>query len=115
MRVYSAMVTVAVLTKVACADASALRFDCILTDTEAKPQSENRPIVVLFDEDNRTLTAEESGHLHSFARVSISNVSINGLADGASLGIDRSSLGIVWQQYDADKVHTEYGHCHWHP
>jgi hypothetical protein len=112
MRVYLAMAMIAVLTTIACADASALRFDCTLTDTQAKPQSENRPIVVVFDEDNRTLTAEENGRLHSFAKVSISNVSINGLADDVSFGIDRSSLGIVWQQYDPDKVHTEYGHCH---
>jgi len=38
-------------------------------------------------------------------------VSINGLDDTVSLGIDRSSFGIVWQQYGADKLTTEFGHC----
>jgi hypothetical protein len=96
------------------ADASAAphQLDCVLTDTEAQTQSENRPIVVVFDEDKRTLTAEEGSHIYSFIKVSISNVTINGQADNVSLGIDRSSLGIVWQQYEADKVRTEYGHCH---
>jgi hypothetical protein len=94
------------------ASATPQRLDCVLTDSETKPQSENRPVVVVFDEDKRTVTAEEGSHMYSFVKVSISNVSINGQADGVSLGIDRSSLGIVWQQYDADKVRTEYGRCH---
>jgi len=88
------------------------QLDCVLTDTEARPQSENRPIVVTFDADKRILMAEETNRVYSFIKVSISNVSINGQADNVSLGIDRSSLGIVWQQYEADKVRTEYGHCH---
>jgi hypothetical protein len=87
------------------------QLDCLLTDTEAQPKSESRPIVVIFDEAKSTLTAEEGGHLYSFAKVLISNVSITGQANNVSLGIDRSSLGIVWQQYDADKVRTEYGRC----
>ena len=96
------------------ADGSAAprRLDCVLTDTPTKPQSENRPIVVIFDEDAGSLTAEESNHIHRFGKVSISSVTINGQADAISLGIDRSSLGIVWQQYDAGKVRTEYGLCH---
>jgi hypothetical protein len=96
------------------ADASAApqRLDCTLTDSEAHPQSESRPIAVIFDEDQKTLTAEEGNRTYSFIKVSISNVSINGQADNVGLGIDRSSLGIVWQQYEADKVRTEYGHCH---
>jgi len=66
----------------------------------------------VFDEDARTVTAEEGGQTYNLKKVSISNVSINGAADNISLGIDRSSFGIVWQQYRADKVSTEYGHCH---
>ena len=67
---------------------------------------------MIFDEDAKTLTAEESGRSYSFTKVSISNVSINGQDDSVSLGIDRSSFGVVWQQYGADKVRTEYGQCH---
>ena len=96
------------------ADASAAprRLDCILTDAPTKPQSENRPVVVVFDEDAGSLTAEESNHIHRFGKVSISSATINGQTDAVSVGIDRSSLGIVWQQYDAGKVRTEYGLCH---
>lgn len=87
------------------------QFDCILTDTEARPGSESRPVVVVFDEDAKTLTAKDGDHSYSFSKISISNVSINGLDDAVSLGIDRSSFGMVWQQYAADKVTTEFGHC----
>ena len=96
------------------ADASAApqQLDCVLTDTEAHPGSERRPIVVVFDKDAKTLTAKDGDHSYSFGKVSISNVTISGLDDDVSLGIDRSSLGIVWQHYGTDKVTTEYGRCH---
>ncbi|HXW41512.1 MAG TPA: hypothetical protein VEK75_09935 [Xanthobacteraceae bacterium] len=91
------------------------RLDCVLTDAEGRPGSENRPLVVLFDESAKTLTAKEGtkegDHSYSFGKISISNVAISGLGDDISIGIDRSSLGIVWQQYEAGKVRTEYGHC----
>ncbi len=88
------------------------RLNCILADRDGQPGSESRSIVVAFDEYDKTVTAQEDGgHSYSFTKVTISNVSINGQADNISLGIDRSSLGIVWQQYGADKVSTEYGHC----
>jgi hypothetical protein len=94
------------------ASATPQQLDCVLTDTEAKPGSESRPIVIVFDEDAKTLTAKEGDHSYSFSKISISQVSINGLDDNVSLGIDRSALGIVWQQYETDQVRTEYGKCH---
>jgi len=87
------------------------QLDCVLTDTEAQPGSESRPVAVTFDDENKTLTAEEGGRHYSFSKVSISNVTINGQTDNVSIGIDRSSFGFVWQQYEADRVRTEYGHC----
>jgi len=105
-----ALATVLVWT--AAAAAAQQRLECVLTDQEASPRSESRPIVVVFDEDAKTVTAEAGGQTYPLEKVSISNVSINGAADGISLGIDRSSFGIVWQQYGADKVSTEYGQCH---
>jgi hypothetical protein len=95
------------------ADASAQpqQLNCVLTDTEAKPGSESRPIVVVLDEGAKTLSAKDGDQSYSFTTISISNVAINGTNDSISLGIDRSSLGIVWQQYAADKVTTEFGHC----
>jgi hypothetical protein len=96
----------------AAAFAAPQQLDCVLTDTEDKPGSENRPIVVVFDVDAKTVTAKDGANSYSFSKVSISNVSIDGAADSVSLGIDRSSFGIVWQQYGTDKVTTEYGQCH---
>jgi hypothetical protein len=93
------------------ASAAPRQLDCVLTDTEAHPGSESRPIVIIFDEEAKTLTAKDDGNSYGFSKVSISNVSINGLDDSISLGIDRSSLGIVWQRYGTDNVTTEYGHC----
>jgi len=116
MRQVNAAMIVAALAMVplwtAAASAMAQRLDCVLTDKEASPASESRPIVVVFDEDAKTVTAEAGGQTYSLEKVSISNVSINGAADSISLGIDRSSFGIVWQQYGTDKVSTEYGQCH---
>ena len=101
-----------VLVWTAAASAAPQRLDCVLTDKEGKPGSENRPIVVVFDVDAKTVTAKDGANSYSLNKVSISNVSIDGAADSVSLGIDRSSFGIVWQQYGTDKVSTEYGQCH---
>ena len=100
--IVGALATVLVWT--AAASAVPQRLDCVLTDQAASPASESRPIVVVFDEDAKTVTAQEGGQTYSLENVSISNISINGAADSISLGIDRSSFGIVWQQYGADKV-----------
>ena len=113
--IHAAMIVAAlamVLVWTAAASAAPQRLDCVLTDKEASPASESRPVVVVFDEDAKTVTAEAGGQTYSLEKVSISNISINGAADSVSLGIDRSSFGIVWQQYGADKVSTEYGQCH---
>jgi len=89
------------------------QLTCILTDTDTHPGSENRSLTITFDEDDKTLTAKEGDLSYGFSDRSISSVTINGLNDLVSLGIDRSSLGIVWQQYKANEVvSTEFGQCH---
>jgi hypothetical protein len=89
------------------------RFTCALTDTIAKPGSENRPIIVIFDNATNVLEAEEGGKTHTLHNVSVSSVSISGSADDVSLGIDRSSRGIVFQDYRAagKAVAIEFGRC----
>lgn len=89
------------------------RFTCALTDTIAKPGSESRPIIVIFDDATKTLAAEEGGRTHVFRNVSVSSVSVSGNADDVSLGIDRSSLGIVFQDYGVAgrTVAIEFGRC----
>ena len=107
--IVSALMTVPAWT--AGASAAPQQLDCVLTDTDAQPGSESRQIVIVFDEDAKTVKAQDGSQSYSFSSVSISNVSISGNVDSVSLGIDRSSLGIVWQQYGADKVVTEFGQC----
>jgi hypothetical protein len=102
---------VTVLAGTACASAEPQRLDCLLTDTEARPGSERRSIIVTFDEGDKTMTAEDGDRRYTFTKVSITNVAMSGHADNISLGIDRSSLGIVWQQYGPDRVRSEYGRC----
>lgn len=91
--------------------AAAQHFECVLTDTADQLASENHEVVVVLDESARSLKAQDGSHSYSLADVSISNISISGDVDNLSIGIDRSSLGIVWQQYQANKVVTEFGHC----
>jgi hypothetical protein len=107
-------IVAALLTSAASTDGTAAtsqQLNCILTDTLVQPGSQSRPVTVVYDEDNKTLTAEAAGRHYSFGKVTITYIAISGQVDDVSLGIDRSSLGIVWQQYGADKVNTEYGHC----
>ena len=111
----STIIVVAALIGVLARSAGALaapqQLDCVLTDTGTQPGSESRPITVVFDDEAKTLTVQDSSQNYSFASVSISNVSISGVDQSVSLGIDRSSLGIVWQKYGATEVATEYGRC----
>jgi hypothetical protein len=93
------------------AAAAPQQFDCVLTDTGNRLAAENRPIVVIFDEDKKTLQAQAGGQTYGFSQVSISTVSISGQSGNVSLGIDRSSLGIVWQQYGPEQPVIEFGHC----
>jgi hypothetical protein len=93
------------------AEAAPQQFDCLLTDTEAKPQSENRLLTVEFDEDSKVANAKAGDRSYSFTAPTITYISVSGQVDDVSFGIDRSSFGIVWQHYAADKVTTEFGHC----
>ena len=91
--------------------ATTQQLDCVLTDIGSQPGSESRAIAVVFDDAAKTLSAQDGSQNFSFASVSISNVAINGANDNVSIGIDRSSLGIVWQKYGSTNVVTEYGKC----
>lgn len=87
------------------------QLTCVLTNTAVQPASQSQPIVVVFDQDAGTLRAQAGNQSYNFGNVTISNVAISGDVDNVSLGIDRSSLGIVWQQYGTDEVTTEFGRC----
>ena len=110
MKIVSAL-AVSTLFWSASAGASPQRLDCVLTDTVGQPGSESRAIAIVFDDASNTLAAQAADKNYNFTTVSISNVSISAQYDDISLGLDRSSLGLVWQQYGTDQVSTEYGKC----
>jgi hypothetical protein len=85
------------------------QLHCVLTPSQTVTQ--NQSIVVVFDDHAKTLQAQSGTQTYNFSDVSISNVAISGNAGVVSLGIDRSSLGMVWQQYTAEKPTIDYGQC----
>jgi len=85
------------------------QLSCVLASSQAAAQKQ--PIVVVYDDNAKTLQAQSGTQTYHFSDVSISNVAISGNAGAVSLGIDRSSLGMVWQQYTAEKTTIEYGQC----
>ncbi len=101
----------AILASAVDASAAQQRLECVLTDIPARLGAENRPIVVSFDEGGKSLQALVGSQSYSFSQVSISTVSISGQSADVSVGIDRSSLGIVWQQYGPGQPVIEFGHC----
>lgn len=93
------------------ATATPQQLNCVLAGTAAQSGSESQSIIITFDESAQTLNAKKGDRSYSLSNVSISNVSMSGNDSGVTLGIDRSALSMVWQQYAADKVVTEYGKC----
>jgi hypothetical protein len=77
----------------------------------AGEQRHDDPEVVVFDDEAKTLQAQSGPKTYRFSDVSISNVAISGDAGAVSVGIDRSSLGMVWQRYTSEKPTIEYGQC----
>jgi hypothetical protein len=105
-----ALIATAGLAWTGAAHAALQQLNCTLTDTTAQLGSENHPVVVTFDAAAKTLKAQDGDRSYSFRNVSISNVAISGDIEGASIGIDRSSLGLVWQHYGADQT-IQFGRC----
>jgi len=99
----------AVAAQIGVSSAAPQQLRCVLASSQTAAQ--NQPIVVVFDDDAKTLQAQSGSQTYSFTDVSISNVAISGSAGDISLGIDRSSLGMVWQQYAPEKTTVEYGKC----
>ena len=89
------------------------QLTCTLTDTAAQPGAQSRPLTIIVDDAANTLKAQEGERTYTFRDVSISSVSISGHADDISLGIDRSSFGVVFQSYGGatNAAAIEFGRC----
>jgi hypothetical protein len=100
---------VAMAVQIGISSAAPQQLNCVLAS--GLPAAQNQPIVVVFDDNANTLRAQSGARTYSFTDVSISNVAISGSVGAISLGIDRSSLGMVWQQYAPEQATIEFGKC----
>ncbi len=107
----------AILVSSAHAIAAPQRLDCKLTslETQGGPKSsqevENRPIVVVFDEQSPTLAVHQDGKTVTLGHVTITPNALTGFVDDFSLGIERGSWNIVVQTYGAGSMSAEFGAC----
>ncbi len=115
-----ALSTLSLLASFGILKATPQELDCILTDMETKSEEtkfdsqvagEKRAIVVTFDEQQGLLSLREGKADKLLQDVTITPTSMNGAADGISLGIDRSSWRIVFQTYGPNSVRNEFGIC----
>ena len=115
-----ALSTLSLLVSFGTLKATPQELDCILTDVETKSEEtkfdsqvavEKRAIVVTFDEQQGLLSLHEGKANKLLQDVTITPTSMNGAADGISLGIDRSSWRIVFQTYGPNSVRNEFGIC----
>ena len=101
----------------ASAIAAPKRLDCNLTNVETRVGQksdsaiESRPIIIAFDKEAKTLSVYQDGSARALNNVTISEISMNGSVDEISLGIDPSSLNIVFQTYGINSVRAEFGAC----
>lgn len=118
------LAVVAALIGTAHATAAPQQLNCTLAgvsgqpaspSVSGQPASPSQPIVILFDQDAETLQAQVGNQNYSFGNVSVSAVAISGDVDSVSLGIDLSSLGMVWQQYADGKATIQFGQCRLSP
>lgn len=106
-----------VLLSSADANAAPARLDCSMAKLETKTgsdfdvEAENRSIIVVFDEDAKTLSVYPDGGKQPLAHVTITPIAMSGYVDDLSLGIDRSSWSVVLQTYKPGSKSTEFGAC----
>jgi hypothetical protein len=96
----------------AAASAAPQQLACAVTAASGQPASQSQSILIVFDDAAKTLQATMGTQNYKFNNVSVSNIAISGDAADISIGIDRSSLGLVWQQYGANTSTIAYGQCH---
>jgi hypothetical protein len=93
------------------------RLDCHLTQletlggTKSDQSAENQSITIVFDEQTHALTVYKDASARTLKSVTITQSSMSGFLDDISLGVDRSSWGIVFQTYASDSPQVEFGDC----
>ena len=93
------------------AGAKPIALDCAVTDEAQAEGGPSRVIIIRFDEQAKTLEAQDRDKARTYRNVTISTVSINGSDDETTVGIDRSSWAIAFQTYRSDQIVAELGSC----
>lgn len=94
------------------ATAAPVQLACTLSHIGDDGKAVSRPLAIVFDGETNTIGIDDTGAHSDLAHVRISTISVNGYNDRLSLGIERSSLALVLQHYDAQAHSTaEFGSC----
>jgi hypothetical protein len=100
------------------ASASALTFQCTLTETETINQgsqfstdTERRSIHIQVDEAEKRISVYQDGHSEALRNVVITQIAMTGYTEKLSIGIQRSSLNVVLQSYEPNRTKAEFGLC----
>jgi len=110
VRVAFASLTLCIAATLNPAAAKPVELRCVIAD-EAQTDGPSRTIAVRYDEQAKTLEAQDGDKARIYRNVTISTVSINGSDDETTIGIDRSSSSIAFQTYRSDRIVTEIGSC----
>ena len=92
-------------------EAKPIALSCAVTDEAQTDGPPSRVIAVRFDEQAKTLEAQDGETARTYRNVTISTVSINGSDGETTIGIDRSSSTIAFQTYRPDRIVSELGSC----
>lgn len=68
-------------------------------------------IGIRLDAAARTARVATSDGTFEFQKLAVSSIAISGSTGAVSLGIDRSTLHVVWQRYDGTRTVNRYGEC----
>lgn len=100
------------------ASASAETFQCTLSEVETiakgsqfSTNTEQRLIQIQVDEAAKRIGVYQDGKSEALRNVVITQIAMTGYSDRLSIGIQRSSLNVVLQTYEADHTKAEFGIC----
>lgn len=93
------------------ASAAPVRLQCALTYSGADGKDMTRAIALAFDSEANTISVDDGTKHWDLGHVKISTISVNGYTADISVGIERSSLAIVFQTYSQTNSVAEFGIC----
>lgn len=108
----------AVLLSPVSASASTESFQCMLAeeenitaDSQFSTNTEKRLIQIQVDEAARRISIYQDGKPHALGNVTITQIAMTGYTDKLSVGLQKSSLNVVLQTYEPNRIKAEFGSC----